>query len=205
MTPQQFGGKIIPLERPPEASDRLFMTPLILRALLPGAMFCLLVPAARADWPTYLHDNSRVGYTAEALIAPLTQRWGESSPTPPQLAFSGEDGRVYETMELRNRIRFDDVFHVAMAGDRVFYGSSVDGRVYCRNLHTGAQEWAFFTDGPIRLAPMVVDGRVFIGSDDGHAYCLDTASGKLIWKLRAGPNDERILARGRMISRWPVR
>ncbi len=30
-------------------------------------------------------------------------------------------------------------------------------------------------------------------------------SGKLIWKLRAGPKDERILARGRMISRWPVR
>ncbi|MDQ3624611.1 MAG: PQQ-binding-like beta-propeller repeat protein, partial [Verrucomicrobiota bacterium] len=97
------------------------------------------------------------------------------------------------------------MFHVAIVGGRVFFGSSVDGRVYCRDLHTGADEWAFFTDGPVRLAPMVADGRVFIGSDDGHAYCLEAATGKLIWKLRAGANDERILARGRMISRWPVR
>jgi outer membrane protein assembly factor BamB len=49
------------------------------------------------------------------------------------------------------------------------------------------------------------NGKVFVGSDDGYAYCLDAASGKLVWKLRAGPHDERILARGRMISRWPVR
>lgn len=160
---------------------------------------------AAADWPTYLHDRSRVGFTPEPLAAPLTARWTHASPTPPQLAWPGEDGRVIEGHELRNRIRFDDVFHVAIAGKRVFFGSSVDGRVHCRNLETGREEWAFSTDGPVRLAPMVADGRVFIGSDDGHVYCLDAATGKLIWNLRAGPNDERILARGRMISRWPVR
>ncbi len=178
------------------------MNTTLLRTL---ALLLLSLPAVRADWPTYLHDTSRVGYTDEPLAIPLTQRWIASSPTPPQLAFAGEDGRVIEGLELRNRVRFDDVFHVAIVGGRVFFGSSVDGRVYCRNLQTGAEEWAFFTDAPVRLAPMVVDGRVFIGSDDGHAYCLDAATGKLLWKLRAGPNDERILARGRMISRWPVR
>ena len=29
--------------------------------------------------------------------------------------------------------------------------------------------------------------------------------GQLVWKMRVGPKDERLLARGSMISRWPVR
>ncbi len=176
-----------------------------LRSFASAAIFCLTISAACADWPTYLHDNSRVGYTDEPLAAPLTQRWVHTSPTSPKLAWAGEGGRLFEGIELTNRVRFDEVFHTAIVGDRAFFGSSVDGRVYCVNLATGREEWTFFTDGPIRLAPMVVDGKLFIGSDDGHVYCLDAASGKLLWNLRAGPNDERILARGRMISRWPIR
>ena len=177
----------------------------LLRSLFSLALLPLFHPLARADWPTYLHDNSRVGATTEALPLPLTPRWVHASPSAPKLAWAGEEGRVFEGYEMVNRVRFDEAFQVAIVGDRVFFGSSVDGRVYCRNLTTGREEWTFFTDGPIRLAPMVADGKLFIGSDDGHAYCLDAASGKLLWKLRAGPNDERILARGRMISRWPIR
>lgn len=160
---------------------------------------------AFADWPSYLHDSTRVGHTEDNLAAPLVQRWEFASPTPPKMAWAGEDGKVFEDHVLLNRIRFDDVFHTAIVGDRVYYGSSVDGRVYCKNLLSGKEEWAFFTDGPIRLAPQIADGRLFIGSDDGWAYCLDAKSGSLIWKLRAGPNDERIIGRGRMISRWPIR
>lgn len=163
------------------------------------------VIVVQADWPTYLHDSSRVGQTDEALALPLTQRWTFASPTPPQMAWAGEDGRVIEGMELKNRIRFDDVFHTAIAGDRVYFGSSVDGRVLCKNLGTGQDEWSFFTNAPVRLAPMVSGNRVYVGSDDGYVYCLDAVTGSVVWKLRAGPNDERILSRGRMISRWPVR
>ena len=169
------------------------------------AVAFLLATIARADWPTYLHDNSRVGQTDETITAPLTKRWEYNSPTAPQMAWAGEDGRVIEGLTLENRIRFDDVFHTAIVGDKVFFGSSVDGRVYCRSLTTGKEEWAFFTDAPIRLAPQVAGGKLYIGSDDGYAYCLEATTGKLLWKLRAGPNDERILARGRMISRWPIR
>ncbi|HYF34857.1 MAG TPA: PQQ-binding-like beta-propeller repeat protein, partial [Prosthecobacter sp.] len=164
-----------------------------------------LLLSAYADWPTYLHDNSRVGHTDEPLRAPLAARWEFISPAAPQMAWSGEDGRVVEGLELRNRIRFDDAFHVAISDGRVFFGSTVDGRVQCRDLSTGKEVWDFFTNGPVRLAPTLSEGRVYLGSDDGYAYCLDAKSGALVWKLRAGPNDERILARGRMISRWPVR
>ena len=46
---------------------------------------------------------------------------------------------------------------------------------------------------------------MYVGSDDGYAYCLDAESGKLVWKLRLGPADEWIIGRGELISRWPVR
>ena len=90
-------------------------------------------------------------------------------------------------------------------GDMVYYGSSVDNTVYCVAADSGDIHWQFVTSGPIRLAPTVVDGRVYVGSDDGQVYCLNAHNGERIWQLRAGPRDERILARGRMTSRWPVR
>ena len=34
---------------------------------------------------------------------------------------------------------------------------------------------------------------------------MDAEHGSLIWKLRLGPADESIIARGEMISRWPIR
>jgi hypothetical protein len=37
------------------------------------------------DWPTYMHDNSRSGTTAEQLdVATLQQAWVYTSPAPPR-------------------------------------------------------------------------------------------------------------------------
>lgn len=173
--------------------------------LPPFLLFLASLCPLSADWPAYQHDNSRVGHTEEPLKPALTPRWTFRSPTPPQMAWAGENGRVIEGMELHNRVRFDDCFQVAISGGKVYFGSTADGRVVCQDLATGKESWSFFTNGPVRLAPAIHAGRVYVGSDDGWAYCLDAQSGAVVWKLRAGPNDERILARGRMISRWPVR
>jgi outer membrane protein assembly factor BamB len=35
-------------------------------------------------------------------------------------------------------------------------------------------------------SPAVVDGRVYVGPDDGYVYCLDAKNGDLIWKTPAG-------------------
>ena len=94
---------------------------------------------------------------------------------------------------------------MVVVGQRLYYGSSVDDQVRCVDVESGEEIWNFFTGGAIRLAPTVSGGKVYFGSDDGVAYCLDAVTGALIWKLRAGPNDEMILGRGEMIARWPVR
>jgi len=166
---------------------------------------CAASRATASDWPTYMRDRTRVGYTDETLPVPLHAQWVIDSPVPPRRAWPGPEGRVIEGLKLKHRVRFDDAFHVAVARGSVFFGSSVDNAVHCVNASTGEEIWSYVTGGPIRLAPTYAEGRVYAGSDDGHVYCLDAAEGTLVWQRRAGPADERILARGRMTSRWAVR
>jgi len=158
-----------------------------------------------ADWTTYQGDIARSGSTAENLKTPLSLKWVHSAPSHPKRAWSGPEGRVVEGKELRDRVKFDDAFQVAVAGGKVYFGSSVDHQVHCLNAISGKEQWSFYTGAPIRLAPTVVAGKVYVGSDDGYAYCLNANDGSLVWKLRLGPADEWMIARGEMISRWPVR
>ncbi len=161
---------------------------------------------ARADdWPTYRHDVARSGATAESLHMPLERQWTYSAAAAPNRAWSGPEGRTVEGNDLYDRVKFDDAIQVAVVGDRVFFGSSVDHVVYCLDASLGSVVWRFFTDAPIRLAPTIADGRVYVGSDDGQVYCLDASDGRLVWKYRVGPANEWIIGRGEMISRWPVR
>jgi len=169
-------------------------------------IFCLAIaPQVRADWPTNLGDNARVGSTAEDLPTTLELKWVYSAPARPELAWAGPRSEPIEGKLMRNRVAYDKGLDVAVVADRVYFGSSVDHQVRCVNATTGELVWKFFTDGAIRLAPTVWENKVYVGSDDGFVYCLDAATGKPIWSLRAGPRDERLLARGQMISRWPVR
>ncbi|MHC4328743.1 MAG: PQQ-like beta-propeller repeat protein, partial [Planctomycetota bacterium] len=161
--------------------------------------------ASAADWPTYRHDNARSGCTAESLAAPLALDWVYVPVHPPRPAWPRPAMRPREGWQLRHRVIFDDAFQVAAAGDLVYFGSSSDNKVYALDATTGQERWSFFTGGPVRLAPTVSKGRVLFGSDDGFVYCLNADDGKLLWKLRGGPNDERLLGHGKMISRWPIR
>jgi outer membrane protein assembly factor BamB len=158
-----------------------------------------------SDWPTYLRSNTRIGSTPDNLKFPLHKTWTYSSPAAPETGWAGPDRRVMEGKQLRHRVRFDDAFHVAVVGDRVFFGSSVDHRVYCKNSASGKNVWSFVTGGAVRLAPTVADGRVLFGSDDGYVYCAAAKTGKLIWKRRPAPDEEWNIGRGQMISRWPIR
>lgn len=48
--------------------------------------------------------------------------------------------------------------------------------------------WTFTTGGAVETSPAVVNGIVYVGSDDGYVYALNAANGSLIWKYNTyGP------------------
>lgn len=103
------------------------------------------------------------------------------------------------------RMHNDNAYHVVIADKNAYFGSCVTNKVYSIDVAKGKVRWTFFTEGPVRFAPAVYGGRVYVGSDDGYVYCLDSKDGSLLWKYRAGPSDEKVIGNGRMISLWPVR
>jgi len=50
--------------------------------------------------------------------------------------------------------------------------------------------WNFTTRGAVTSSPSVVDGRVYVGSQDKFAYCLNARSGSLVWKFKTGDRIE---------------
>ncbi|MCC6234004.1 MAG: PQQ-like beta-propeller repeat protein [Verrucomicrobiales bacterium] len=163
--------------------------------------------AHASDWPTYQANLARSGISPDPLPPSLVPLWTWRSPHPPQPAWQGEakwDGwnKVYD---LKPRQIFDRAFHPVFAQGRVLFGSSADDQLHCLDARTGDPLWTFYTEGPIRFAPMVAGDRVYFGSDDGQVYCVNATDGQLVWSRRIGPEDRRIPGNGRIISAWPVR
>jgi len=76
--------------------------------------------------------------------------------------------------------------------DGVVYVGSWDGNVYALNASNGEKLWNFTTysdtalkdsqnGGAIESSPAVVNGAVYVGSDDGNLYALNASTGYKLW------------------------
>lgn len=186
---------------------------------MPRMSFCVTLivlsvfgSAGAEDWPTYMHDNARSGVTSESLVSEeLNEGWTYDPPAPPQVAWDGgapwDAYRSSETtiFELTPQRDFDFVFAVTVVGHRLYFGSSVTDSVHCLDARTGQQEWFFTTEGPVRYPPSHNDGKLYFGSDDGYAYCIDARDGSFIWKYTPSEDSRLIGNNGSLISMWPIR
>ncbi len=158
------------------------------------ALLLSATPLSAADWPMWRHDPGRTATSTEPVpeLEKLTPLWSRQLPEP--------------TPAYRDaRLQFDASYEPIVVGKRLFVGSNRDDSVTAFDTDTGIEQWKFFSDGPVRLAPVADSDRVIFGSDDGCVYCLNADDGSLIWKHRAVPSRRLVLGNERLISVWPVR
>jgi outer membrane protein assembly factor BamB/ubiquinone/menaquinone biosynthesis C-methylase UbiE len=147
----------------------------------------------RADWPMWRGNASRSASTGDELPAKLSLRWSRQLPA---LKPAWPEDR---------RLHFDAHYEPVVMGDTMFVASSHSDSLLAIDTNTGAERWRFYAEGPVRLTPIAVKGKVYFGSDDGCFYCLDAEKGELHWKIQVAPSDRRALGNERLISIWPVR
>lgn len=172
-----------------------------------AALIILPGVALAEDWPTFNKDNRRSGVTTEQLTFPLKEAWVQHPAGPPQPAWEGPakwDAYSGNT-DIKSMRNFDPVYFVTSVGNDVYFGSSADDAAHCLDAATGEERWAYFTDGAVRIPPTWANGKLYFGSDDGHAYCVNATDGTIVWTQQPAESDRVIPSNGKLISQWPVR
>ena len=59
------------------------------------------------------------------------------------------------------------------------------GRVVALRQRNGNQRWSRTLPSRSESSPLLHDGRLYFGSENGTLYCLDADNGKVIWTYRA--------------------
>ena len=150
-----------------------------------------------SDWPMWGNDISRSHTTDVSLSETLHLQWERQLPSP-QRAWPWQ-------MDDFEKLDFDASYEPVVYGNLVYISSMVTDDVTAYHIDTGAEKWRYITNGPVRMAPAVWEGKVYVASDDGNLFCLDAATGEKIWKYRVASTNRLVLGNERLISMWPVR
>ncbi len=132
----------------------------------------------KSDWPTYRHDPLRTGTTACEVPKQVSPRWRvqlQKDLTPP-----------------------------VVACNRIYLAAKNEHTLYTFDARNGDRLWQFTVGGRIDSPPTIYSGLVLFGCADGCVYCLRASDGELVWRFRAAPSNERIIAFDRLESPWRV-
>ncbi|MBM4019148.1 MAG: hypothetical protein FJ288_12615, partial [Planctomycetes bacterium] len=148
-----------------------------------------------------------VGLLGQIPTARITTAVGAATPVPvapQQLSWVRQLPPRKPAWQRTPRMPRDAAYEPVVCGDLVLVGCCHNDALLAIDAATGQERWRFYTNGPIRFAPVVAGDRLYIGSDDGYLYCLEAAQGRLAWKFRGGPSERKVIGHERVISAWPV-
>jgi outer membrane protein assembly factor BamB len=130
------------------------------------------------DWPTYRHDRCRTGATTCDVPEQVAPRWSVQLQGP--------------------------LTSPVVAGNRAYVVAKDEHTLHVFDASDGESQWQFTAGGRIDSPPTIYGELVLFGCVDGYVYCLRASDGDLVWRFRAAPSDERIIAFDQLESPWPV-
>ncbi len=165
-------------------------------------------PAAKGpqehDWPLYRHDRWRSGSSKAAGPDPkgMKKLWSvalSSSHSSP----SESPGPILQ--DWRDNPVVKGPLSAPTIANGVAYVTRPDSHeLIAINTATGDIRWRFTASGRLDTPPAIHRGLCLFGSAAGWVYALRADTGEVVWRLRAAPNEDRIVAYGQVESPWPV-
>ena len=149
------------------------------------------------DWPMYRHDAWRSGSTAGQAPVKIDTIWsadlGQTTP----------DGIITHDWK-ENLFVKGPITAPAIANGRVVVARPDAHEVVALDADSGNIAWRFTASGRVDTTPTLYQGLCLFGSKAGWVTCLRADDGRLVWRLRAAPVEEQIVAYGQLESPWPV-
>ncbi len=161
---------------------------------------------AGSDWPMWRYDEGRRGVAEITLPGNPALLWTRQMDEPKRAwPFQFEDYYTGGNPDRIGKLSFDISYEPVVGDGRLYVPSMISDRVTAYSAADGKELWRFYAGGPVRFAPVYDSGRVYFISDDGYLYCLDAATGDMLWNYFGSYSARMVLGNERMISMWPAR
>lgn len=86
-----------------------------------------------------------------------------------------------EEDKMNSYITLDEVWAIGSKPWSMWRGDSANTAVGQSGPANVSLRWMFETGGGVVSSPTIVDGRVYVGSQDKNVYCLDARNGRFVW------------------------
>jgi outer membrane protein assembly factor BamB len=147
-------------------------------------------------WPCYRQNAWRSASTTASVPPRLKNLWTVKLGGWPA-------GTIADDWRENDFVRGPVTPPVVAAG-MVYVARPDAHEVVALDARSGVVRWRVTANGRIDTPPTIYRGLCLFGTRSGWVYCLRAADGQRVWRLRAAPNDERIVAYGQIESACPV-
>ena len=153
-------------------------------------------PDSDGDWPCYRHDAWRSGASSAGVPAALKPLWTVSLGEMPEGTIA-KDWR-------ENPFVHGPITAPVAAGGLAYVARPDAHQVVAIDLKRGQVRWRVTVEGRVDTPPTIHRGLCLFGTRSGWVYGLRSDDGRMVWRLRAAPTEEQIVAYGQLESPWPV-
>jgi outer membrane protein assembly factor BamB len=159
-------------------------------------------PVQSGDWPLYRHDRWRSGSSTEPGPNALDMRWTVSLKSELDDEAKVAGPILHDWKE--NPVVKGPLSAPTIAGGIAYVTRPDAHELVAIDTTSGKVAWRFTANGRLDTPPAIHRGLCLFGSAAGWVYALRADNGELVWRMRAAPTDERIVAYGQVESPWPV-